>query len=1184
MIRHFSHRAGRYLSLAAMLLSLATVTLQAQRYLGSIQGEVKDSTGAVVPNVQVTAEESATHFKSTVTTNNAGAYIFPSLNPGTYSVTATGNGFRSETHTSLILTAGALQQSDFSLQPGTSTEVVNVSAAQTSLLDSGSPNIATTLSAQEVTDLPNVGRNPFVMATMAAGITTGAYAQSKSSQFTNPFSGVSVQVVAAGNSGHNRLTLNGIPDDPAERLSGASYTGFVPSPEAVQEVKVQTSIFDAQVGHGNGTVTNTVIRTGTNKLHGAAYYVFQNTYLNANTYEKVPNQNVATSARTPRNNDQLSQTGFVVDGPVYIPKIYDGRDKTFFMVSFERYASHTAINYSARVPTAAERTGDFSALCTGGFNSAGLCQSGVQIYDPTSPVDANGNRTAYFANNNIAPRISASGAALLAYLPSPNVPGATTFTNPNYISTQTSYPSTYPSFIVRIDHAISSKNTISAILFRSGLTQNYPMQGFPKGIGPTGYGYSVYRNNRGGSIDDVHQFSSSLVLDSRLGVLWHPFGLVYPGNQNFDLSSLGMSSTGLPYVTFPGVSFYSDATNTGSGNSDGYAGLAAGAGGQISTNMTAALAEILTKSIGHHTLRFGFEGNLIRYNVQNPQSGFGAFGFDRRFTQKNSVTTNVGADASSGDAVASMLLGYQTTATYNISAAYALNQVYTAPFVQDDWRFTNKLTLNLGVRWDYESPFTERYNKQVAGFCFTCVNPLQNSVTGLTLNGGLQYTSASNRYPYKQDWNNWQPRLGFAYQALPNTVFRGGFGIIYFNTLENPIGTGFSQTTSYNNYSTSAPLNSLNNAFPTGVQAATGSSLGLSTALGQNISFVDQTHVQPKSVQYSASMQQQLPGSMTLQLAYVGTRPTRLEVNRNINYLPQQYYDQGAANVTYLNAAIANPMAGKFTGTTTLNNATVARNLLLLPYPEFGSVTQSYSSVGSAPYNSLQIQVQRPMKNHFSVQGNLTWSKTMLHTSYLNAFASRLASIQDANATIVANIFGTVELPKFSSMNFVSRTLLGGWQLNSVLRAQNGPLLNAPSNVDIIGNPRQSNPTYGRYFNTCYQNTSGVNVASTASAPACDALSPTPAFRQRLAYTTQHNSTVMNIRARIHPLLDASLFKQFKIHEGTSFEIRGEFFNILNTPNFNSPGSTIGSSTFGQVVLTQANDPRIGQLTARINF
>ena len=634
----------------ASVLSLClgvSFTASAQRYLGGIQGEVTDSTGAKVSGATVVAEEASTRFKTAGTSNSAGAYNFPALNPGTYKVSVTAASFKTENRQDVVLTAGQVQVVDFALTAGTTSETVDVTASNT-LLDAGSANIATTLSTKEVTDLPNVGRNPFVLATLAAGVTTGAYMQSKSSQFTQPFSGVSVQITAQGNGGHNRLTLDGIPDDPAERFSGASYTGFVPSPEAVQEVKVQTSIFDAQIGHGNGTVTNTVIRTGNNRIHGAAYYAFQNTYLNANTYEKVPNQNGALNPASPtrRNNDQLSQTGLVIDGPVYIPKLYDGRDKTFFMFAFERYASHTAVNYSARVPTAAERAGDFSALCTGGFNSAGLCQAGVQLYDPNSPLDAGNNRTVYFANNNIASRINPAGAALVSYLPLPNVAGAAITSSANYISTQTSYPSTYPSFIGRIDHAFGSKNKLNAIMFRSGLTQKYPLQGFPKGIGPTGYGYSVYRNNRGGSVDDVHQFSSSMVLDSRFGLIFHPFGLTYPGSSNFDLSSINVTNNSLPYSTFPGFTA-----------SDSYAGTAPGAAGQISEDTTGSLEEILTKTFGRHTVRFGFEGNLIRYNVQNPQSGFGAFAFDRRFTQKNSVSVNVGSDASSGDPIASLLLG-----------------------------------------------------------------------------------------------------------------------------------------------------------------------------------------------------------------------------------------------------------------------------------------------------------------------------------------------------------------------------------------------------------------------------------------------------------------------------------------------------------------------------------------------
>lgn len=1183
-----------------------TASAAAQRYLGSIQGEVSDPAGAKIPGASVVAEEATTHYKSEVVSNDSGTYNFPALNPGTYTVTLNAKGFRSEAITDVVLTAGQVQNVDFKLSLGTTTESIEV-VADTGLLDTGSANIATTLSKQEVAELPNNGRNPFVMATLAAGVFnggSGGYFQGKSSQFTNPFSGVAVQIVSDGNGGHNRLTLDGIPDDPAERFSGATYSGFVPSPEAVEEVKVSESIFDAQIGHGNGTVTNTVVRSGANKVHGAAYYVFQDTYLNANTAEKVPNQNLCypgttgctgSTKPTPRNNDQLSQTGFVVDGPVLIPKVYDRQDKTFFLVAFERYASHTAINYSSRVPTAGELGGDFSALCSA-FDSTGLCTSGIQIYDPNSPIDANGNRTVFFPNNNIKSRITTAGAALASYYPAPTIAGVVTGTN--YISTQTSYPSKYPSFIVRVDHALEQNDKLNAIYFQAGLTQNYPLQGFPKGIGPGGYGYNVYRNTRGGSLDEVHQFSSSAVLDSRFGMVFHPFGLVYPGSQNFDLSSIGMSATGLPYASFPGVS-----------NSDSYASLANGSGGQISENATGSLEEILTKTIKTHTIRFGFEGNLIRYNVQNPQSGFGNFNFDRRFTQKNYTT----GDANSGDPIAALLLGAFSSTSYRISPAYALQQIYAAPFIQDDWRATRKLTVNLGFRWDYESPFTERYNKQVSNFCTTCVNPLQASVAGLPLYGGVQFTNASNRYPYSADLNNLQPRIGIAYQATPNTVVRGGYGVIYFNTLERPYAPGFDQTTSYNNYVTNTPVNLLSNPFPTGVVLPTGSALGLSTLLGQNIDFIDPNHVQPKSTQFSFNIQQQLPGSVALQIGYVGARPSHLEVDHNINVLPAQYYNLGGAETNTLNAKVPNPMANMIPQSTTLNAATIQQQLLYFPYPEFGSVTEHFSPIGSAPYNALQIQVSKPMKHHYAIQGNLTWDKIMLHNGFLDNYAAaigKLQSTQDGTPNVFGNIFGTYEFPKFSSAPSYERLLIGGWSLHSIVRFTNGNLVGAPGNVDIIGDYHQAGASLLREFNTCYQSASvsGTGVVTYANVntsqdstktyntvTACDSQSSTPAFRQRIGYTSQSNSNVLNLRIPLHPLVDASLFKQFIIREGMSLEIRGEFFNILNTPEWGGPSTTLGASNAGSAssgysvalpngTKTQANDARIGQLTARFNF
>src|ERR1700743_1386286 len=321
----------------------------AQQYLGTLTGEVTDASGAKIANADVTATDLTTHFATKTKTNGSGTYTIPFLTPDTYEVMVEVAGFGPETRTGLLLTAGDNLRTDFALKVGAVGEKVVVTA-DLELLDTASANLGTTMGTKEVTDLPNIGRNPFVLSTLAAGVTTGAYMQSKASGFTNPFSGTAVQIIANGSSGHNRLTLDGIPDDPAERLSGASYTGFVPSPEAVQEVKTQTALYDAQYGHGNGTVLNTVLRAGSNNYHGSAYYVFRNTYLDANTYERVPTQSAAVNP-THRVNDQWTQPGGVIDGPVGLPHIYNGRDKTFFMAAYEYVQLHQPVPFSGLVPT-----------------------------------------------------------------------------------------------------------------------------------------------------------------------------------------------------------------------------------------------------------------------------------------------------------------------------------------------------------------------------------------------------------------------------------------------------------------------------------------------------------------------------------------------------------------------------------------------------------------------------------------------------------------------------------------------------------------------------------------------------------------------------------------------------------------------------------------------------------------
>ncbi len=1194
-----------------LLLTLSfglAISAAAQQYLGTLSGNISDPTGAKIVGANVTATDTTTNFVTKATTNGSGEYTIPFLTPDTYTITVASSGFRSEMRTGITLTAGQNQQTDFALQPGSQTENVVVTA-DTQLLDTTSANLATTFSTSEVTDTPNVGRNPFVLSTLAAGIYSagsGGYMQGKASTFTNPFSGAAVQIDSNGGTGHNRLTLDGIPDDPSERFSGSSYTGFVPSPEAVQEVKVQTALYDSQYGHGNGVVTNTVLRAGSNKFHGAVYDVFRNTYMNANTFERVPTQKTTT----PRGSDQWQQPGLVFDGPVWIPHVYNGHDKTFFMVAYEYLQLHQILPYQSLVPLPAMATGDFSSLCSNFVSGVCAAGAGIQIYDPTSVASGTGNRTPFPGNIIPTGRINAAGKTLLGYFPAPNSSFSPTV---NYISSHTSVPNRYYSFATRVDHQFSERQHFDATFFKAVLHQFEPNEGFPTAIGPTGTGYTVYRNNEGGSVEDSYVFSPTLVVDARFGIIYHPFGLVYPG-ANFNLASINVSGGNLPYQSFPGTSA-----------SDSYAGLAAGNTGQISEDTLGSTSLMVAKTLQKHALRFGFEGNLSRYNVQNPQSGIGVFNFNRQFTQQNSSGASgancpapnctVGGDPASGNAIASMLLGYASSGTYGNTIAYAMQQKYVALYVQDDWRVTNKLTVNAGVRWDYESPFTERYNRLNAGFCVTCTSPLQATVTGLTLKGGLTFvgtSSSPSRFAAPQTFGHIQPRFGVAYQVTPKIVARGGFGLIYYNTQDSPLSQGYSNSTSYVATTNSVlPSNVLSNPWPTGVILPTGNSLGLSTQLGQGLTFPDPNSVQPKIWQWSTSLQFQLPNNIALQIAYVGDKVSQLPINKQTDTLPASFMGTSAAplssaQIATLNASVANPMVGQLAGSS-LNGATVQQYLLNVPYPQFTGVTDNYLSVGEQLYNALQVTVHKQLSHHVEMQGNVTYSKIMDRTAFLNPQDAVPGHFEDNQPNIIANVWGTYHLPELDGKPAYERLPLGGWKLQGVLRMADGALISNPGAVGNTGSnggsqygtsttfaqlrkPKTAIRSYVRYFNTCWQNAAGVLQYTTVSGtgaivPGCDSTNNNlPAFAQNPQFTLNNIAPYMNLRQWVHPLADVSLFKTFKIRESANFELRGEFFNVMNTPNFGGPGTGPGTSTYGLVTLTQANDPRLTQLTARINF
>jgi len=1150
------------LSLAAAFLALP---MAAQEYRATITGTVTDASGAAVPNAEVQARNTGTGVVVTARTNGAGAYTVPFLLPGSYTLTATASGFKQAVHPAIELHAGDKIQADMNLEVGVSTETVTVSA-ESDQLRTATASMGQTINTKEITDLPVMGRNTYMLASLATGIQSGLYGSTnvgQESAYGRPYDGAAAQMSVEGIGSQYQITLNGIPNAPEERGSAAIYTGFVPSPDAVEEVTVQTNLYDAQYGHTAGAVINSVLRGGTNQLHGSAYEFFRNDKLNANNFP-------ANAAGSKRGVMRWNQPGFVVDGPVYLPKIYNGKDKTFFMFSMEWIRNASPLPFTGSVPTAAERTGDFSSLTT----SSG---APVIIYDPSSYSVVNGQYIRQPFPGNMIPKnqINPIGQAIINEYPMPNLPGTAGGFN-NWVVSPNSQQDKYHSIAGRVDHQINEKNRLTMIGFSNQRHQLFPTFGFADPAASPGYLH--YRNNHGGSVDWVDTLNPSTVLDVKYGFIFHPFALGVYGD-NYDLTKLGFSQSfvsQLPHENFPAVNM----SNGYTGLLSGTPGVGAQSASQYSTTFDHSLSATVNKTVGKHTLKAGGELYIMLANNITPVSNLNAFSFSAGFTQQNALSGSTTA----GNPFASMLLGWPSGGGVSNNIASAFKQTYTGYFVQDDWRVTSRLTLNLGLRWEYESPMSERYNRQNDGFALTAPNPLQSQVTGLTLKGGLLFTGNGNRYPFVKDLNNWGPRIGAAYRLTKNTVLRGGFGTYYSVTFQSGGSNGFSTTTGYvtSNDNGITPANGFSNPFPGGILAPTGSSLGLGTLLGQGFTFADPDRTIPKIYNYSLSLQQQLPKQTLVELAFSGNFASQLSVSKGINVLPGQYYALPGNAIpvpsTTLLAQVPNPMAGLIPGSS-LNNATTAYQNLLIPYPEFGGITESTIPIGQSLYNSMQLSVEKRLSAGLQGRLSFTWDKIMQETGYLNNQDTALARVQAGEPSKLLTLSLTYSLPLFAKNTGLMHKVLGGWEANGILRYSNGYLIGAPGGAYSTGvNPKLSNRTYQQWFDTCSLNTSGVRQNCT------DANQPV-AFIQLPPYTLGTLSGVLpGVRSEIPTIVDFSLYKSFVIHENTRLQFRANAYNLGNTAEFNTPNTSFGSTNFGVVPISQVNDPRIVELALKLNF
>ena len=791
-------------------------------------------------------------------TGEDGSYSFPLVPPGSYALTVTKDNFNTAVRDGIQMRVADRLTLDVQLEIGVTAMVTTISSSLA--LDTGVVNTGTVVTGQQIAELPLTEGTAYQLATLAPGI-----AYTGNPLFTGPTSNGNLAAFRSnGGSGANQITLDGSPN-----YAFDGGVGFSPPSDAVQEFKVQTNTFDAQQGYSAGATVNVAVKTGSNDPHGSVWYFNRDRSRTANNFFG----NRSNQARPVRTYHRY---GGVFNGPIYLPKIYNGQDRTFFLVSYERLKDTIAEPQIFTVPTEAMRRGDFSSLIVNRNNINDAANT--VIFNPFSGVQSGNNvvRTSFgcptsgavAANStcNMIPNglLNPVAAALVKFYPLPNISGVAAGTQNNFFSNQIRNQN-YRAWLTRIDHRISSNQSIFGKYYHSFNPEDRQdwageVNGFPITRG------FEYRTNDGGSVDYTNALSSNVVLDIRSSL--NRFVQERRPAESFDPATLAFTATSISamrgYQYIPRMMIRNlDATRPirstlGSTRSDWNEG-------RIRPFYMASLQPTLTQVVGDHTLKYGYDFRVVRENFSTDAYKGGQFFFDGLFTAPASNSSTTLRNAFGRD-IAAFMLGVPTTGSggnasqIDNSINYSVQSVYHGFFIQDDWRVGRKLTLNLGLRYDLEQGLTERFNRILRGFDLGTPSPIDAQVraaytTAFNANpanfvvhpsqfrvlGGYTFANEDNRNVWEADRSNMQPRFGLSYQVNEKTVLRSGFGIFMAPfQIETPQQIGFAGTTpvvpSNNNGLTFVAT--LTNPFPnglSGIQPSFGSSLGLLTGIGADV-------------------------------------------------------------------------------------------------------------------------------------------------------------------------------------------------------------------------------------------------------------------------------------------------------------------------------------------------------------
>ena len=1099
-----------------LVLFFGAGAAHAQNSNATIRGQVLDPAGALVPNAQVVIVNKQTgQTIFTGQTDSAGTFVAAQVIPGVYDITVTASGLKRKLVNNVVATVAQVESLNITMDLGQVSETITVEAKGEGT-DRSTSNISTLISPEEVQNLPLANRSPENLLAFIPGVTYGGSATSPNT------SQLSINGSRTLNSD---VLLNGV----STTIASTGTSATLPSPDGIDALRFLTSTAPAEYGRTAGAVLAANTKSGTNAFHGNAYLLARNSATDANSYFN----NLKGLSRI---GTHYYQVGGSLGGPVWIPHVYDGHQKTFFFVNYDRTLQKVPQTVTSTVPNAVERTGDFSA-------------SPQPVFMP------GGTKTAQFPGNKIpAGMIDPAAAKILAMLPLPNNPGTFDAANNrftgNYVAQQSANDDALR-LVARVDQQATDKDLFHVSLFRNASTNPNPLTYLTAPLLNTTWDCSC-SNAWITSVDYTRVWSPTLVTDFNMGffrnaVFRNPPGVAPDVAQQLGIATLPL--TQVPQLTYNGYSNVGADTNTD----------------QVNITNTFTPFGTVTKVLGPHTFKFGASLRKDQFNSFNPSgSPEGTLSFDGSIT-------NHGNSGNATTGLADFLLGKIKTGNYQLPMPPTGRRNYNAAaFFQDDYKITPKLTINAGLRYEYESPLT------IANNIYTRFDP----ATGNLLAAGINASSSLNIETPKV---NLSPRIGLAYGLNDKTVFRAAFGTFYGPIFQNLGGQvafpGYDVTDTYNNLGTAvAQPFSLSQGFVLGaVRDLSNPFAALSTASPTtpfSIPGVEFNGLSKLSMveQWNAGFQRELPLSLVMEVNFVGNRALHQPLNIPTNVVPLSQVDA-----------------------VTLANSTKTTQLAR-PFPNLGSWTL-VNDVGNSWYNSLQVTVRRQFNTRLAILSNYTYSKSIDDGSTVYNFSAPQGTANaqyTADPVLRAQDRAVSDLDEKHKLNIAMVYTSGGprwlrnWKISPVFVAHTGLPINITQTNEIT-NVSQQRPngdvsslklTQATIAGTAIQYLLPASAANFPLTPSGPVYSTINGVRTRIVATGFGDVPRDAIRAPGEIAFDASISKEFPlVKEFLKFQFRVDAFNVLNHTNFNAPNSSLSVSTSGTNATFATNSNSFGQIT-----